>query len=234
MKFAEKQTAIFLDLETTGLYPTDPGANILEIGMLAVEVPTFREIDAWSSVVVDLHQLTDVLAGCDDYVRKMHTESGLARDLEAEAAKQPGPLTCRAFDVQQAAIAFYNKHASGRKVYLCGANPDFDRCWLDHKMPQLARKFHYRPFDTNAFFILREYLIGAEKHGQRHRALDDCRQAVQVVHDHFDLMRKLFGALTAREASTLRAVQEALLHSTHADAGYLHDAIAALLGARSA
>ena len=195
MKFAAPQTALFLDLETTGLYPGAPGAAILEIGMLAVEVPSFREIASWSSVVVELGQLGgDVLTGCDDYVRKMHTENGLKADLEAKAAEmKAGAAGPRLFKVQQEAIAFYNRHASGRKVYMGGAKPSFDRGWLDHHMAALAAKFHYRDFDTNAFFILREYLVGVEKCGQRHRVLDDCRQAVRVVHDHFSFMRELFG-----------------------------------------
>jgi oligoribonuclease (3'-5' exoribonuclease) len=196
MKFAAPQVAIFLDTETTGLYPNAPGAALLEIGMLAVEVPSFREVDAWSSVIVELDRLNDPLHGCDDYVRKMHTENGLLADLQvvigASKGHDPAPLP-RLFDVQQDAIRFYNRHASGRKVYLGGSKPDFDRAWLDVHMPQLAKKFHYRGFDTNAFFILREYMFGAEKSGQRHRVLDDCRQAVKVVHDHFDLMRQLFG-----------------------------------------
>jgi oligoribonuclease (3'-5' exoribonuclease) len=194
MRLASPQVAIFLDLETTGLHPNAPGADILEIGMLAVEVPSFREINAWSSLVVELDRLSDLQRGADDYVRKMHTENGLWADLEAAvvASRKPGGRLPRYLDVQQAALAFYNKHASGRRVYLCGAKPSFDRGWLDAKMPQLAKKFHYRDFDTNAFFILREYLFGAEKSGQTHRVLDDCRQAVRVVHDHFDLMRRFF------------------------------------------
>ena len=201
MKFIPAQIALFLDLETTGLLANAPGANILEIGMLAVEVPTFREVDAWSSLIVDIGQLGrpgapigDVLAGCNDYVRKMHTENGLRADLEAaaEAARAGGEYP-RLFDVQQAALAFYNKHASGRSVYMGGAKPAFDRGWLDYHMPALAKKFHYRDFDTNAFFILREYMFGVEKVGQKHRVLDDCRQAVRVVHEHFNLMRQLFG-----------------------------------------
>ena len=195
MKFAAPQTALFLDLETTGLNPSAPGAAILEIGMLAVEVPTFREIDSFKSVIVELDRLDDPLKGADDYVRNMHRENCLENDLRAAiaASNEPGGKLPRLFDVQQGAVDFYNKHASGRKVYMGGANPSFDKGWLDRHMPNLSKKFHYRPFDTNAFFILREYMFGAEKSGQRHRVLDDCRQAVKVVHDHFDLMAKLFG-----------------------------------------
>jgi oligoribonuclease (3'-5' exoribonuclease) len=210
MKFVAPQVAIFLDYETTGLLPAAPGAALLEIGMLAVEVPSFREVDAWSSVIVELDRLADPLKGCDDYVRKMHTENGLLVDLQgvikAGAGLNGAPLP-RLFNVQQAAIDFYNRHASGRRAYLCGAKPSFDRAWMDHHMPALAKKFHYRDFDTNAFFILREYMFGVEKSGQRHRVLDDCRQAVQVVHDHFDLMKKLFGRLSAGQ---IHAIREAI------------------------
>lgn len=201
MNLAEKQTVLFLDLETTGISPLEPGADILEIGMVAVEAPSFREIDSWSSLVVELDRTGDVLKGCDDYVRKMHAANGLKRDLEnAVAASRMhtqdlayAPLP-RYFNVQQAAVDFYNKHASGRKVYMSGAKIAFDRNWLDHKMPNLAKRFHYRDFDTNAFFILREYLFGPEKSGQKHRVLDDCRQAVKVIHVHFDMMKAFFGA----------------------------------------
>lgn len=196
VKFAQPQTAIFLDLETTGLYPKEAGAAILEIGMLAVEVPSFREIDSWSSVMItNGGQLKDPLAGCNDFVRDMHTKNGLAKDLaDAIATSQRiGRVTPTLAEAQALAIDFYNRHASGRRVYLAGANPDFDRGWLDVHMTGLAKKFHYRGFDTNAFFILREYLFGVEKSGQKHRVLGDCRQAVKVVHDHMDLMRALFG-----------------------------------------
>lgn len=191
MQFAPPQNMIFLDLETTGLFPLEAGAAILEIGMVAVQVPTFREIEAWSTPVRRSVPGGDPLAGCDDYVRKMHTESGLAAEIPNGMGRK---------DAEQAAIAFYNRHCSGARVYLGGSNPDFDRRWLDACMPALAKKFHYRGFDTNAFFILREYMFGAEKSGQRHRVLDDCRQAVQAVHDHFDLMRQLFGASRPAQA----------------------------------
>jgi oligoribonuclease (3'-5' exoribonuclease) len=194
MKFAAPQTVLFLDLETTGLYPREAGAAILEIGMLAVEVPTFREIDSWSSVVISSEaQLADPLAGCNDFVRTMHTENGLAQDL-ARAGAAPQDIVPTLARALAGAEAFYTKHASGKRVYLAGAKPDFDRAWLEIHMPSLAKRFHYRGFDTNAFFILREYMVGVEKSGQAHRVLDDCRQAVKVVHDHFSFMQELFGA----------------------------------------
>lgn len=213
MKFAAPQTAIFLDLETTGLFPKEAGAAILEIGMLAVEVPSFREIDSWSTVVIsNAAQLNDPLAGCNDFVRTMHTENGLAKDLAFLASPQAPTALVQAATparVQAAAEAFYLKHASGKRVYLGGAKPDFDRAWLEIHMPSLAKKFHYRGFDTNAFFILREYLVGVEKSGQAHRVLDDCRQAVKVVHEHFSFMKTLFARPPAADPRVLSALRQA-------------------------
>lgn len=191
---AAPEVWLFGDTETTGLVPTAPNATILELGLLAVEVPSFREVDAWSSVVVAPGRASDVLAGADDYVRNMHTASGLKAELEAalRPAASGGAIPDLA-SVQAKAIQFFLKHCAGRKAYLGGANPSFDQDWLRVHMPQLIGKFHYRPFDTNAFFQLREALLGpAEKTNQRHRVLDDCRQAVKVVHEHFDLMAELF------------------------------------------
>ena len=172
--------------------------------MLAVEVPRFREIASWSSLVVELDRVADLRRGADDFVQKMHTENGLWADLENTIATARGPAGIdpsklpRYFDVQQRAREFYIQHAGpGQRVYLCGANPDFDRRWLEAKMPVLAKGFGYRNFDTNAFFILREYLFGSEKSGQKHRVLDDCRQAVAAVHEHFALMKELFGPKAA-------------------------------------
>jgi oligoribonuclease (3'-5' exoribonuclease) len=237
MIFAEPQTILLCDTETTGLIPTEPGAALLEIGMLAVQVPAFREIDSWSSVVVELDRLDDPLKGCDAYVRKMHTENGLLADLQAhiDSARRVGHehTLPRLFDVQQKAIAFYNKHASGRRVYLGGAKPDFDRAWLAHHMPTLEKKFHYRGFDTNAFFILQEYLFGGDtlKKGQKHRVLDDCRQCIKTVHDHFSLMRQAFGRLNAEQVKTIRAAIFELGQSPGAGARGAAVKLEALLGA---
>jgi oligoribonuclease (3'-5' exoribonuclease) len=213
MKRAPSQTTIFLDLETTGLDPKGPGQDVLEIGMLAVDVPSFRVVDTFQSLIIEPARAANVRQGADDFVLKMHTANGLWKDLEheVELARARGGLQTlpRYFDVQQRAAEFYNKHAAGRRVYMGGANPGFDRSWLEHFMPNLARKFHYRPFDTNSLFILREYMFGAEKSGQKHRVLDDCRQAVQAVHDHFELMSTLFARKAAPAPSYSAGGEEA-------------------------
>lgn len=189
LQFAPPQKIIFLDLETTGLNPSGnlTTAAVLELAMVAVEVPRFRELEHYTTPIARAPGIP-LQAGCDDYVRKMHTESGLFADIEARGIQRG--------DAEKAAVAFYNRHCSGYRVALAGSNPDFDRRWLEVWMPELARKFLHRNFDVNSFFLLKEYLVGREKSGTKHRALDDCRQAIAGVHQHFDLMRSIFGGGT--------------------------------------
>lgn len=187
MKFADPQIIVFLDLETTGLNPTGNlhTAAILEIAMVAVEVPRFREIEHFSTCVARAPGIAPE-AGCDAYVTKMHTDSGLFADMRA--------LSMSRQDAERQAVAFYRRHlGGGNRVALAGSNPAFDRRWLDTWMPEVSRLFHYRNLDVNSLFLLKQYLVGVEKSQTKHRALDDCRQAIAGVHDHFNLMARMFG-----------------------------------------
>jgi oligoribonuclease (3'-5' exoribonuclease) len=177
---------IFLDLETTGTDETNPRAEILEIGMLAIHPQTLQELAAWS---------TPIKAHCftgewDPKVVEMHSASGLLDELRGPRSHlqfAAGGLPTLA-EAQAQAIGFFA--ANGGRTHLgqsplCGANPDFDRRWLKARgMPQLENLFHYRSFDTNCFWQLRNFIAGqpaANKAGTAHRALADCRQSVQTL-----------------------------------------------------
>lgn len=172
--------AVFLDLETTGLYPKQ--GSILEIAMIVVEVPRLVEVARFSTVCRPLS--VEHVAKADARVKEMHSASGLWADVTraTKTAAQVEPELC---------IWLLNQ-TGGEKVYLAGSNPDFDRRWLEEHMPNLARKLHYRNFDVNTFFILREWIAGKQKTGTKHRALDDCEQAIQGVRSHLDWMASVF------------------------------------------
>lgn len=184
-------TLIFLDLETTGLDPVESNL-ILEIGMLAVSCPDFVEIEAWSTPV--FHGGQELVNRCNNFVFAMHQESGLVEELrKMNAGERPRVLPKAAL---LEALAFFNRHAQDAdrernhkpEVVLCGANPEFDRRYLKVWMPDLEKRFHYRNFDVNSLFLLRRWVFGgpAEKLGTKHRAIDDCRQAVAGVHAFFE------------------------------------------------
>jgi oligoribonuclease (3'-5' exoribonuclease) len=186
---------IFLDLETTGLDRDRQGKDltghhlILEIGMLAINMPEMTEAEAWSTPI--RHAKHQVLEKCDDYVLKMHTESGLTREIFDE----PYPANNRAagglpieVTAEEEALAFLMRNVDGRdRPELCGANPSFDRAFLRTRMPKLEAAFHYRSFDTNTFWLTRKFFgdWDGQKDQQAHRALPDCRREFQALLDHF-------------------------------------------------
>jgi oligoribonuclease (3'-5' exoribonuclease) len=190
-------TVIFGDVETTGL--EERSDLILEVGFMAVSIPEFEEIESWSTPIAT-EGCMQKLAG-NQFVFDMHEVSGLNADLRAMIKGEKTIVTPRAALVE--ALAFINRHLPnvelddrGRpELLLCGANPDFDRRFLQSWMPDLAKKFHYRSFDVNTLFYLRRWLLGGprEKLGTVHRTIADCRQSLQGVRDFI----QAFGAATA-------------------------------------
>ena len=189
-------TVIFGDTETTGL---EAGSDlILEVGFMAVSVPEFVEIESWSTAIATPGCLEKLAS--NDFVQKMHEESGLAGELRAMMTGERPAVTPRQALVES--LAFINRHLpnvelddKGRpELLLCGANPDFDRRFLLSWMPDVAKKFHYRSFDVNTLFYLRRWLLGGprEKLGTQHRTIADCQQSLQGVRDFI----QDFGAAT--------------------------------------
>jgi len=180
-------TVIFGDTETTGL---EAGSDlILEVGFMAVSVPEFVEIESWSTAIATPGCLEKLAT--NDFVQKMHEESGLAAELRAMIAGERPIVTPRQALVES--LAFINRHLpnveldeKGRpELLLCGANPDFDRRFLLSWMPDVAKKFHYRSFDVNTLFYLRRWLLGGprEKLGTQHRTIADCQQSLAGVRE---------------------------------------------------
>lgn len=167
------------DLETTGL---DPCADdILEIALVAIELPRFVMKEIFHGLIAPTSTGLMRLQN-NPRVVEMHDGSGLL------AALEHGP--CRTVaQTEAAAIEFLDRHLGvGQKSPMFGANPNFDRGFLEAQMPELGQRFHYRVFDTNVLYLLKLALTDQwkdamrPKGGAKHRAIDDCVQAVENVH----------------------------------------------------
>jgi oligoribonuclease len=185
---------LFLDCETTGLDPkTD---MLLEVGMVVVETPTF-EIVAETNRVFHF-ELKPTLTkdhhfkgpGRDLFIHRkvvdMHKANGLW-----EACKRSQLDDYQKMD--ELVRGWILEQGVDGSV-LAGANPDFDRRFLKEKLPTTEAGLHYRNFDCNTFWLLREFLTGES--GKRdkpatHRAVDDCKDAIAVIEKHFDFMEQL-------------------------------------------
>lgn len=185
---------VFVDLETGGPDPLhgehDPKGQILEIALVAVD-NRLNEVAHWTSPIKPLG--VDWRVIMPPRVIEMHDGSGLTRDIQRhEPHAVPfaqGGLPTEA-EAEAVCIQFMQQFAPGRTSPMCGANVGrFDARWLKARMAGLEACFTHRCVDTNFAFLTEQFILGkaSVKGETRHRALDDCRQAIQTV-------RRFFGA----------------------------------------
>jgi|TARA_B100001750_G_C15417293_1_gene551026 oligoribonuclease len=160
-----------MDLEMTGL---DPDKDVV------VEIATLITDDDLAIVAegpdLVVHQPPEVLDRMGDFVRAMHTKSGL---LEAI-----GSSTTTLAEASEATMAFLREHIDeARTVPLCGNSIGTDRRFLLRWLPEIEEFLHYRSIDVSTIKELArrwhpEVLKSAPDKAGGHRAMDDIRESV--------------------------------------------------------
>jgi oligoribonuclease len=169
----------WMDLEMTGL---DPDRHVI------VEIATLITDDNLELVAegpdIVIHQPSDALERMDDFVRDMHTRSGLLALIEAS--------TVTAEQAAAETLAFLRTHITEpRSVPLCGNSIGTDRRFLAKWFPEIEDYLHYRSVDVSTIKELtkRWYpaaLTGAPKKARGHRALDDIRESLTELRFYRD------------------------------------------------
>lgn len=170
---------VWIDLEMTGL---DVERDVIvEIACLVTD-SSLELLDDGIDLVV--HQPPAALEAMDDFVRKMHTKSGLLPMIEASTVD----LTAAG-----AAVLDYLRARvpEERAAPLCGNSIGMDRRFLARYLKELDDHLHYRNIDVSSFKELcrRWY---PEQFRQRpgkkesHRALDDIRESVAELRFYRD------------------------------------------------
>lgn len=167
---AHTDRIVWIDCEMTGLSLTDDA--LVEVAALVTDY--------------DLNQLGDgvdlvirppeaALAQMGDFVREMHTTSGLLDEL-AEG--------CTLAEAQEAVLAEVRRWApEAGKAPLGGNSVATDRGFLARDMPALESHLHYRIIDVSTIKELarrwypRAYFQAPQKSGG-HRALADIRESI--------------------------------------------------------
>ena len=160
-----------MDLEMTGL---DPDKDVV------VEIATLITDDDLAIVAegpdLVIHQPPEVLDRMGDFVRAMHTKSGL---LEAI-----GTSTTTLAEASEATMAFLREHIDeARTVPLCGNSIGTDRRFLLRWLPEIEEFLHYRSIDVSTIKELArrwhpEVFKSAPDKAGGHRAMDDIRESV--------------------------------------------------------
>jgi oligoribonuclease len=161
----------WIDLEMTGLDPSRHA--IVEIAALVTDDDLVIVAEGPDLVV---HATPEQLAEMDEFVRAMHSRSGL---LDAMAAST---LTLEGAGTQT--MEFLKLHIpEPRTVPLAGNSIGTDRRFLAVQLPEIEEYLHYRSVDVSTVKELCRrwypdiYKAAPEKKGG-HRALQDIRESV--------------------------------------------------------
>ena len=190
----------WMDLEMTGL---DPDRHVI------VEIATLITDDNLELVAegpdLVIHQPPEALARMDDYVREMHTRSGLLALIEAS--------TISAADAAAETLAFLRTHIpEPNTVPLCGNSIGTDRRFLAKWFPEIEDYLHYRSVDVSTIKELtkRWYpaaLTTLPRKARGHRALDDIRESLIELRFYRDVVFRTGPDPTPPEATISAAPQ---------------------------
>ncbi len=118
----------------------------------------------------------DALARMDDFVRDMHTRSGLLDEIAASKVSLE--------DAGKATLEFIRSHVpKARTVPLAGNSIGTDRRFLNAFLPEIEEYLHYRSIDVSTIKELArrwypDAVAGAPTKSGGHRAMDDIRESV--------------------------------------------------------
>lgn len=175
---------MWLDLEMTGL---DVRRHVIvEIAVLVTDANLVPLDDGIDLVV---HQPADALAEMDDYVKNMHTRSGLIPEIVAS--------TISLADAGRQALEYIQTHVSSPETApVCGNSIGVDRHFLDTYLPDLDGALHYRSIDVSTLKELCRRWAPAvykQRPGKKeaHRALADVLESISELAFYRDELLKL-------------------------------------------
>jgi oligoribonuclease len=166
----EQPNLIWIDCEMTGLSLESDA--LVEIAVLVTD----SELNLiGEGIDVVIYATDGQLEGMNDFVREMHTNSGLITEI-------PNGITMAA---AEAKIIAYLESAStvAGKSPLAGNSVGVDRSFIDRDMPSLSAYLHYRTIDVSSIKELarrwypKAYFSAPAKTGN-HRALGDIQDSI--------------------------------------------------------
>ncbi len=172
---------VWIDLEMTGLEVERH--VIVEIACIVTD-SQLATVDDGIDIVV--HPEPGALDQMDDFVRAMHTKSGLLVAMEES--------TTDLATAGAAALDYVRSHIPvERSAPVCGNSIGVDRRFLDHYLPDLDHYLHYRSIDVSSIKELcrRWYpAIYKQRPGksETHRALEDILESIEEMRYYRDAM----------------------------------------------
>jgi oligoribonuclease len=167
---AELPHLVWIDCEMTGLsLETDA---LVEIAVLVTD----SELNViGDGIDLVIHATDDQISGMNDFVRKMHTDSGLIHEIASGVTMAEAEQQILAYLQSVGVVA--------GKSPLAGNSVSVDRNFIARDMKQLAEFLHYRTIDVSTIKELsrrwypKAYFAAPAKTGN-HRALGDIQDSI--------------------------------------------------------
>ena len=169
----EAPNLIWVDCEMTGL-ELDKDV-LVEIAVLVTD-SQLNVLGEGVDFVIKASQ--ESIDGMNDFVRQMHTDSGLITEI-------PNGVTLE--EASAAILEYLNKYAQGAgKSPLAGNSVSVDRTFIAKYLPEVNAYLHYRTVDVSSIKELarrwypKVYFAAPKKTGN-HRALGDIRDSIDEL-----------------------------------------------------
>jgi len=164
---------IWVDCEMTGLNLENDA--LVEIAVLVTD----SQLNILGEGVdLVMKATTEELAGMNDFVRKMHTDSGLIKEIPDGVSKSEGEALI---------LEYVTKYAPGSgKSPLAGNSVSVDRTFIARDLPTFNQYLHYRTIDVSSIKELarrwypKVYFAAPKKTGN-HRALGDIQDSIMEL-----------------------------------------------------
>ena len=164
---------VWIDCEMTGLDTVNDA--LIEVACLVTDAELNVLGDGVSVIIRPSAEAIDAMG---DFVRNMHTTSGLINDLDAGLTME---------EAQRQVLEYVRTHVPvAGKAPLAGNTVGMDKMFLDRDMPELMAHLHYRVVDVSSLKELvrrwypRVFFQAPAKTGG-HRALGDIEDSIREL-----------------------------------------------------
>ncbi len=191
---------VWIDCEMTGLDLTSD--ELVEVAVVITDYE-LQPVDPGFAVVIKADQ--SAIEGMNDFVREMHTKSGLIDEI---------PNGVSLADAEYAVLEYILRFVPGSQTApLAGNTIGTDRAFINKFMPRVDAHLHYRSVDVSSIKELakrwypRVYFNAPSKDGG-HRALADILESIREL----DYYRKAaFVAAPGPSTDEVQAISAAVV-----------------------
>jgi len=166
--FSDHRFWWWLDIETTGSRKED--SEVIEVAWVITD-PDLAVLNEQSFLVVPEGPIN--VSKINKTVARMHTDNGLWTDWLCGERHTLRNIQ----NVLVGTLQTLGKDA-GERILLCGSGAGrFDKPFLEHKAPGFCGGTAY--YDLDVSVLRRFFNWDTDFRGKAHRALDDCKQAIE-------------------------------------------------------